>query len=422
MIVYTYQWQRCDASGDNCVDISGEVDSTYIPVQDDVGNTLRAKITATNEFGSEIAYSDVTDVIVEEGTNPPPTPAVNMGGIGIQRLGDSYFISGGYDRFDRMTITSSYAQLAAALDPGPEKIMPYVAGPDVNMYYDYGMPVDVAIANDWLLKNSSGTPYRNSGYPSNYVGDVGDPDYAVYFADHVGDMAIAKGCNGVYIDDILGDTQGFIGGYPFKYPTKSQWMEAMRSFCEIVGPELQSRNLYVMVNASNFTAGSAGSNTSADDMTWWNMIGPYFNALQKEYWLQEPNNVHALYPDNPSQGWNGQWASYMNLIDTAHAHGCDFYAIVYGSITRVPRYVRGSMLLRWNGAGDTTIFQPVVDGDPWSSDWTVNIGTPVEAASVSGGVWKRTHTDGIVYVNPTTGTLSRDSVSVPALDAVFVET
>ncbi len=49
---YTYQWQRCDAQGANCVDIAGATDDTYTPTAADVGHTLRAEITATNDAGA----------------------------------------------------------------------------------------------------------------------------------------------------------------------------------------------------------------------------------------------------------------------------------------------------------------------------------------------------------------------------------
>ena len=49
---YTYQWQRCDATGANCVDIPGATDDTYTPTAADVGHTLRAEITATNDAGT----------------------------------------------------------------------------------------------------------------------------------------------------------------------------------------------------------------------------------------------------------------------------------------------------------------------------------------------------------------------------------
>ena len=49
---YSYAWQRCDADGQNCVDIPGATDATYTPTAADVDHTLRAVITATNDAGS----------------------------------------------------------------------------------------------------------------------------------------------------------------------------------------------------------------------------------------------------------------------------------------------------------------------------------------------------------------------------------
>ena len=39
-ISFTYQWSRCDATGKNCKDISGENNNTYSVLQADVGSTL----------------------------------------------------------------------------------------------------------------------------------------------------------------------------------------------------------------------------------------------------------------------------------------------------------------------------------------------------------------------------------------------
>ncbi|MGD0272642.1 MAG: hypothetical protein ABSB96_02805 [Gaiellaceae bacterium] len=64
---YSFQWQRCDASGNNCSDISGPTSSPspYVLLDSDVGSTLRVTVTATNDGGSTSATSLPTAVIVE---------------------------------------------------------------------------------------------------------------------------------------------------------------------------------------------------------------------------------------------------------------------------------------------------------------------------------------------------------------------
>jgi Protein of unknown function (DUF3344) len=51
-VSYTYVWQRCDDDGAHCVDIPGATDATYTPTAQDVGYTLRAVVTATNDAGA----------------------------------------------------------------------------------------------------------------------------------------------------------------------------------------------------------------------------------------------------------------------------------------------------------------------------------------------------------------------------------
>jgi hypothetical protein len=60
---YTYQWQRCDATGGACADLAGASATTYKAVTADVGNTLRVKVTATNSHGSTLATTTETALI-----------------------------------------------------------------------------------------------------------------------------------------------------------------------------------------------------------------------------------------------------------------------------------------------------------------------------------------------------------------------
>jgi hypothetical protein len=48
---YTYQWWRCDAAGENCVEISGAESTEYTATSEDVGSTLRFEDTATIGLG-----------------------------------------------------------------------------------------------------------------------------------------------------------------------------------------------------------------------------------------------------------------------------------------------------------------------------------------------------------------------------------
>jgi len=60
---FTYQWQRCDATGTTCADVAGATASAYAVTAADAGATLRVNVTATNRFGSVPASSVVTGVV-----------------------------------------------------------------------------------------------------------------------------------------------------------------------------------------------------------------------------------------------------------------------------------------------------------------------------------------------------------------------
>ena len=64
---FAYQWERCNASGTSCSNISGAQAQTYTVVEADVGHTLRSAVTATNVHGSTTATSAATGIVEREG-------------------------------------------------------------------------------------------------------------------------------------------------------------------------------------------------------------------------------------------------------------------------------------------------------------------------------------------------------------------
>ena len=65
---FSYQWQRCDTAGNNCVDVSGANGNTYGVRSADAGNTVRVVVTAKNSSGSTAASSNNTGVIASAGS------------------------------------------------------------------------------------------------------------------------------------------------------------------------------------------------------------------------------------------------------------------------------------------------------------------------------------------------------------------
>lgn len=65
---YSFQWQECDSSGDNCSNVPpmGSAPDNYWITPSEVGNTIRVAVTATNPYGSTTAYSDPSPVITAQ--------------------------------------------------------------------------------------------------------------------------------------------------------------------------------------------------------------------------------------------------------------------------------------------------------------------------------------------------------------------
>ena len=82
-VLFTYQWQRCDAAGAGCVPIVGATTETYLPATDDVGHALTVAVTAQSTAGTASASSPPTPAITSSGstvTRPAATSPPNVSG------------------------------------------------------------------------------------------------------------------------------------------------------------------------------------------------------------------------------------------------------------------------------------------------------------------------------------------------------
>jgi RHS repeat-associated protein len=98
-ISYTYQWQECNASGEECTNISGATGQSYMLREEDVSHTLRVVVTATNEEGSANA------------TSAASTSISAGSGSGIRYL---------YDEAGRLQIVDDPSQGAAVYEWDPD--------------------------------------------------------------------------------------------------------------------------------------------------------------------------------------------------------------------------------------------------------------------------------------------------------------
>ena len=86
-IAFTYQWEQCDAAGQNCIPIAGATGEAYKAATGDSGHALVAIVTATSSGGSAVAASPPTLAVGSGGsgsvTRPTATTAPSIGGTAV---------------------------------------------------------------------------------------------------------------------------------------------------------------------------------------------------------------------------------------------------------------------------------------------------------------------------------------------------
>ena len=89
---FAYQWLTCDPAGNACANLTGETTNKHTLTSNDLGRTLRVKVTATNAVGSTTATSASTAQIRSAAGGGP------VGASLPSRLGSStgqqYFVDG----------------------------------------------------------------------------------------------------------------------------------------------------------------------------------------------------------------------------------------------------------------------------------------------------------------------------------------
>jgi hypothetical protein len=349
-----------------------------------------------------VASSLVAAVAVLLGIDSSPSASASRNGvvpgIGLAHLGDTLSNASNQKHYQTVIVSQDDAPAAAAL---PGRSLVYFAGPDVNTQWNAGVTYSQATANGWLLRDASGNPLVNKSYPNDYIGDIGSAAYQAAWLSNVSAFLAASRVNGVFIDDILRDPRPLAGTYPAKYPTQSAWEKAIVSFVKTVGPALKAKGYYVLLNATGYTPGDAGSDNGSLTAQFWKELGRSVNGLCTEYWQQTAEGSYTLRASGTSS-WMQYWDGWQKLIPTAQALGDDFVGLSYGATgdTKSMMYADASFLLEWNGAGGSYIFSPVDNSNPWNPAWTTNIGTPTAAKRQVGSGWMRRYTGGIALVNP----------------------
>jgi streptogramin lyase len=186
---YTYQWQRCNATGGECTAITGASTSIYTPVAADVGHTLIANVTATNGTGSNTAASKATNKVKPTGEITEYAAPSNCAPWGITNGPDGnvwYTCAAAASRIAKITTTGTSTEYALPKNSEPTSI---TAGPDGNLWFtdtatfggksNIGKISTTGTITEYALPEKSSPasivvgPDKNLWFPEYNVGKIG---------------------------------------------------------------------------------------------------------------------------------------------------------------------------------------------------------------------------------------------------------
>jgi hypothetical protein len=140
-ITYSYQWQRCDTSGNNCANIAAATKSTYTLTASDVGHDLRTVVAAKNSAGSSSA---TTTAVGPVGSSTPS---------GLTRLSDGEYSipAANVASSDRLTVVS--VKFSPSVSHARRPVTATFKVIDQNKYVVSGALVyAVGLPYSWMLK------------------------------------------------------------------------------------------------------------------------------------------------------------------------------------------------------------------------------------------------------------------------------
>ena len=265
---------------------------------------------------------------------------------------------------------------------------------------------------EWFLRNSAGARLGYADYPSYMLMDIGNQAYQGTWAKNVIAAVKADGFDGVYIDDVNTYPGHGIDRQIAEY-TDRAYGRAMTSFIATVSAEIRSAGLLV------------GANVAANPWIAWQRadglnIASHLTAYAREHYSRYGDICGPFSNRFNTTANNGTppLVELLNYDKAVQATGADLLGVDYGNSPATASdlvtmaYGRAAFLLAWDGrGGGAYVYRPCGEVDPAGAAWIIELGTPTAAAVLTGAVYQRSYSRGLVFLNPSPGRTA--TVSVP---------
>jgi hypothetical protein len=241
----------------------------------------------------------------------------------------------------------------------------------------------------WFLRDSSGAFITETGYPTQYMMDFGNPAYQAQWLANVKEDVLTNGWNGVFMDNVMDNTNY---GTPALYPTPAATQVAMLSMLKVVGPGLSAAGIT--------NIGNLGYNNLYPSL--WASWLPYVSGFMNEFTYYGPGN---------SPEGAGDWTNFLEpeVRSCASQEKVCIFNIGDSTLTLAEiDFATASILLYSNGNSYISYGDGNDDQDP-----QVTLGPATGTACESDGMWRRGFVHGDVIVNPVAGTTGRSGHHVP---------
>ena len=260
---------------------------------------------------------------------------------------------------------------------------------------------------EWFLHNSStGARLAYSNFAS-YLGmDIGNTAYQSTWANNAVTALKADGFDGVFMDDVNTHPGHGIDGLVAEY-TDSAYGQAYVNFVAGVAAKIRANGLLV---AGNVSANPWTSYQRTDGLA---MAG-HLNIYNREQYARWGDTCGPW-----NQRFNGSTVlSFLQYDQAVQAAGAAVTGMDYGSSSATNddvatmSYGRAMFFLAWDGASASAyIYRPCGSVDPANSASMTELGSPTGPSNLSGTVYSRAYSKGLVLLNPSATTSATYTLS-----------
>jgi hypothetical protein len=253
--------------------------------------------------------------------------------------------------------------------------------------YPTGVPYSQAVANGWLLDNTSGQTFTFQGENWLYATDVGSTGYQNAWASNVITKLDSAPWDGVFLDDVNPTiAYHYCVSCVARYPSDASYGAAMGSFVQNVGSQIQGAGKLAVANIGSWS--SYGSTVNS-----WLQ---YLSGAMDEEFVKWGTTAGSGYANQAT------WQNQLHEVALAQSENKIFLGVSHSTSTdeQAALYGYATELLASNGTASYSLAQDYSTAT-WFPEYQYQIGQPTGSYTVSSnGVYERVFTGGVALVNP----------------------